>query len=92
MVKGDGEGKGMEKRRGMVKGRAYLGPCRRSLWILDPRYCLCVCVSQSCHHWAMPPCRHCVWHGCVVILCRRCVTVGLCHLLIVIACLVVSLL
>jgi len=81
MVKGDGEGKGMEKRRGMVKGRAYLGPRRRSLGVLDPRHCLCACVSQLCCRWAVLPRRHHVWHGRVV--------VGPCHLLIIVVCLAV---
>jgi len=43
--KGDGEkGRGMEKRRGMVKGRAYLGPRCCSLMVLDPCHCLHACV------------------------------------------------
>ena len=89
MVKGDGEGKGMEKRRGMVKGRAYLGPCCHSLGVLDPCRCLCACVSRSCHCWAVSPRCHCVWHGRVVVLHWRHVVVGPCRLLIIVACLVV---
>jgi len=78
MVKGRGmkkrrgivKGKGMV-RRGMVKGRAYLGPHHCSLMVLDPRCCLCACVpvmsslgcvasssshvSSSCRRWAVSP-------------------------------------
>ena len=72
----------MEKRRGMVKGRAYLGPRRRLLMVLDPHRCLrtCVpvmsslgrvassssCVSWSCHGWAVSPHHHCRVSGRVV--------------------------
>ena len=34
----------MGKRRGMVRGRAYLGPRCCSLMVLDPHCCLCACV------------------------------------------------
>ena len=89
MVNGDGEGKGMEKRRGMVKGRAYLGPRHRSLGILDPRCCLRVCVPV-CRCWAVSPHRHHMWHGRVVVLCWHHVVVGPCCLLIIVACLLSS--
>ena len=90
MVKGDGQGKGMEKRRGMVKGRAYLGPRRHSLGVLDPHHCLRACVSWSCHRWAVSPRHRRMWHGRVIILHWHRVVVGPCHLLVIIACLVMS--
>jgi len=68
----------------MVKGRAYLGPCRHSLMVLDPHRCLCTCVlvmsslgrvassllrvSLSCCCWAVSPHHHCRVSGCVVVV------------------------
>jgi len=82
----------MEKRRGMVKGRAYLGPRHHSLGVLDPHCCLRACVSWSCHCWAMSPHRRRMWHGRVVVLRRHRVVVGPCRLLVIVTCLVMSLL
>jgi len=68
----------------MVKGRAYLGPRRRSLMVLDPRRCLRACVPvmsslgrvassssrvlSSCRHWAVSPHRHHRVSGRVVVV------------------------
>jgi len=79
MVKGDGEGKGLPGPLSPFVGGP--GPLLLSS---------CVCVSQLCHCWAVSPHRHHVWHGRVVVLHRHRVIVGLCHLLVVVACLVMS--
>ena len=81
--KGDGEGKGDGKEKGDGEGKGLPGPSSPFVGGPGPSS-LSSRVSRSCCHWAVLPHRHRMCHHRVVI--------GPCRLIVVVACLVMSLL